>query len=86
MNIQELLKKFSDEKSCKSHFKSEKDKQGVVYNRCTGINHYWISTVNNVALALFYLATLYYMIYKLLYYYRCFFIMLSLVLKRVFQH
>lgn len=44
MKIQDFFKKFPDEASCKAHFKSERDKQGVVCKRCQHQEHYWIST------------------------------------------
>ena len=44
MKIQEFFKEFPDEASCKAHFKSERDKQGVVCKRCQHQEHYWIST------------------------------------------
>ena len=34
---------FTDEQSCRSHFKQQRDKQGVVCNRCGGIDHYWLN-------------------------------------------
>ena len=44
MKIQDFFKKFPDEASCKAHFKSERDKQGVVCKRCQHQDHYWLST------------------------------------------
>jgi len=44
MKIQDFFKKFPDEPSCKAHFKSIRDKQGVVCKRCGHQEHYWIST------------------------------------------
>lgn len=44
MKIQDFFKRFPDEASCKAHFKSERDKQGVVCKRCQHQEHYWIST------------------------------------------
>jgi len=44
MKIQDFFKKFPDESSCKTHFKAERDKQGVICKRCSGLKHYWIST------------------------------------------
>jgi len=44
MKIQDFFKKFPDEASCKSHFKAEREKQGVVCKRCRHREHYWIST------------------------------------------
>ena len=44
MKIKDFFKKFSDEASCKAHFKSERDKQRVVCKRCDHKEHYWLST------------------------------------------
>jgi hypothetical protein len=41
MIIRGFLKQFPDEKNCKVHFKSERDKQGV---KCQYQEHYWFST------------------------------------------
>ena len=44
MKIQDFFNKFPNEASCKAHFKSERDKQGIVCKRCQHQEHYWIST------------------------------------------
>lgn len=33
---------FTDEKSCRLHFKKQRDKEGVVCNRCGSTDHYWL--------------------------------------------
>ena len=33
---------FTDESSCRLHFKEQRDKQGVVCHRCQGKDHYWL--------------------------------------------
>lgn len=33
---------FTDEKSCRLHFKEQRDQQGVVCHRCQGSDHYWL--------------------------------------------
>lgn len=33
---------FTDEQSCRLHFKEQRDKQGVVCKRCGGDSHYWL--------------------------------------------
>ena len=33
---------FTDEQSCRLHFKEQRDLQGVVCHRCQGTNHYWL--------------------------------------------
>jgi hypothetical protein len=42
MNIFSFGVHFTEEKSCRLHFKEERDKIGVVCNRCKGIEHYWL--------------------------------------------
>lgn len=44
MKIRDFFKRFPDEMSCKTHFKSERDKQGVICKRCQHQEHYWLST------------------------------------------
>ncbi len=44
MKIRDFFTKFPDEASCKAHFKSKREKQGVVCKRCGHGEHYWIST------------------------------------------
>ena len=33
---------FTDEQSCRLHFKEQRDLQGVVCHRCQGTDHYWL--------------------------------------------
>jgi len=33
---------FTDEKSCRLHFKEQRDKEGIVCNRCGSTDHYWL--------------------------------------------
>jgi len=33
---------FTDEQSCRMHFKEQRDHQGVVCHRCQGTDHYWL--------------------------------------------
>ena len=33
---------FTDEQSCRFHFKEQRDQQGVICHRCQGTNHYWL--------------------------------------------
>lgn len=42
MNIFTFGVHFTDEKSCRLHFKSQRDREGVVCNRCQGTEHYWL--------------------------------------------
>jgi len=42
MNIFSFGVHFTDEKSCRLHFKEQRDKEGVVCKRCKGTEHYWL--------------------------------------------
>ena len=42
MNIFSFGIHFTDEKSCRLHFKTQRDKQGVTCHRCQGTDHYWL--------------------------------------------
>ena len=42
MNIFSFGVQFTDEQSCRMHFKSQRDQQGVVCKRCQGTDHYWL--------------------------------------------
>jgi hypothetical protein len=42
MNIFSFGVHFTDERSCRLHFKEELDKQGVICHRCQGTVHYWL--------------------------------------------
>ena len=33
---------FTDEQSCRLHFKEQRDKQGVICHRCQATDHYWL--------------------------------------------
>lgn len=41
MNLFTFTAHFGDEKACRSHFKSERDKLGVVCKKCSNKAHYW---------------------------------------------
>lgn len=41
MNLFTFTGHFGDEQSCRSHFKSERDKQGVTCKKCSNTAHYW---------------------------------------------
>ena len=45
MNLFSFGAEFTDEQSCREHFKSERDKQGVSCHRCGHDKHYWIKSV-----------------------------------------
>ncbi len=42
MNIFSFGVQFTDEKSCRLHFKKQRDIQGVICKRCQGRDHYWL--------------------------------------------
>ncbi len=42
MNIFSFGVHFTDEKSCRLHFKGQRDHEGVICKRCQGIEHYWL--------------------------------------------
>ena len=44
MNIFTFTAHFDSEESCRSHFKAERDKIGVVCHRCAHDKHYWIKS------------------------------------------
>jgi NAD-dependent dihydropyrimidine dehydrogenase PreA subunit len=41
MNLFTFTAHFGDEQSCRSHFKAERDKQGVTCKKCSHTKHYW---------------------------------------------
>lgn len=42
MTIIEFLQYFPDETSCKTHFKEQREKQGIICKECGGTKHYWL--------------------------------------------
>ena len=42
MDIFSFAVEFTDEDSCKRHFKEQRDKEGVTCKRCKGTSHYWL--------------------------------------------
>ena len=42
MNLFSFGAYFTNEESCRLHFKEQRDKQGVVCHRCQGRDHYWL--------------------------------------------
>ena len=44
MNIFSFTAHFDSEEACRNHFKSERDKLGVVCNKCSHTEHYWIKS------------------------------------------
>jgi len=44
MNIFKFTAEFDSEESCRTHFKEERDKIGVVCKKCSNTTHYWIKS------------------------------------------
>ena len=44
MNIFSFTAEFDSEESCRTHFKGERDKIGVICKRCSNTTHYWIKS------------------------------------------
>jgi len=42
MDIFSFTVHFTDEESCRLHYKAQRDKEGVTCNRCGGTSHYWL--------------------------------------------
>ena len=45
MRLLTFFEDFSTEEACRLHFKSYRDKQGIVCNSCGGSKHYWIQSI-----------------------------------------
>ena len=44
MNLFNFTANFGSEESCRAHYKSERDKIGVVCKSCGHTHHYWIKS------------------------------------------
>ena len=44
MSILEFTKQFPTNESCKIHFKSEREKQGIICKKCNSTEHYWLKS------------------------------------------
>lgn len=44
MNIFKFTAEFDSEESCRRHFKEERDKIGVICQKCSNTTHYWIKS------------------------------------------
>jgi len=44
MNIFSFTAEFDSEESCRTHFKEERDKIGVICKKCSNTTHYWIKS------------------------------------------
>lgn len=42
MNILEFVDKFPTEESCKSHFRNQREREGIICKKCRGEKHYWL--------------------------------------------
>ena len=42
MDIFTFAVEFKDEHSCRMHYKEQRDKEGVICNRCGSTSHYWL--------------------------------------------
>lgn len=42
MNILRFFEEFPDEQSCRSHFKDQREKEGVICKKCSHDEHYWL--------------------------------------------
>lgn len=42
MNLFSFTAEFTDEKSCRNHFKEQRDKEGITCKKCNGTRHYWL--------------------------------------------
>ncbi|MCH7411849.1 IS1595 family transposase, partial [Belliella sp. DSM 111904] len=45
-NILKFNERFPDEKSCIEFFKYKRLKEGVVFKKCKGLDHYWLHAKN----------------------------------------
>ena len=43
MNIFSFGVQFTDENSCRNHFKAQRDKEGVSCKKCSHTVHYWLA-------------------------------------------
>lgn len=44
MNILRFIESFPDEESCRKHFKSQREHEGILCKRCKGDHHYWLES------------------------------------------
>jgi hypothetical protein len=44
VNIFSFTAEFGSEESCRTHFKEERNKRGVICKRCSHTEHYWIKS------------------------------------------
>lgn len=46
MNILDFSTLYTDNESCITHFRKEREKEGIVCKRCSCKDHYWLSSKN----------------------------------------
>ncbi|MDI1235844.1 MAG: transposase, partial [bacterium] len=44
MNLFSFTAHFDSEEACRNHFKSQRDKEGVICRECKHTEHYWIKS------------------------------------------
>lgn len=44
MNLLHFIDEYPTEESCREHFRTQREREGVVCKNCTGTHHYWLST------------------------------------------
>ena len=42
MNLLNFIEQYPDEPACIEHFKSQRDQNGVVCQKCGSIDHFWL--------------------------------------------
>jgi len=42
MNLLNFIKEFPDEKSCREHFRQQREKEGIKCKQCGNTKHYWL--------------------------------------------
>jgi Zn finger protein HypA/HybF involved in hydrogenase expression len=42
MNLIKFIEEFPDEASCKAHFRTQREKEGITCKKCGGTHHYWL--------------------------------------------
>tara|TARA_R110000796_G_scaffold96719_1_gene203188 strand:+ start:650368 stop:650772 length:405 start_codon:yes stop_codon:yes gene_type:complete len=44
MNLIKFIEEFPDEPSCKSHFRLQREKEGIICRKCGSTHHYWLES------------------------------------------
>ncbi|MBN4066140.1 IS1595 family transposase [Candidatus Amoebophilus asiaticus] len=45
MNLLRFIEQFPDEQSCKKHFRTMREKEGIVCKKCNSEKHYWLKAL-----------------------------------------